>query len=73
MINKAGGLFRQNIRIGGRQIRGFASLLFFLVGFALTGSHGVMSVLLFASATFLLFEALRGWCALRAWGFRTKF
>gem|GEM_PF-4175333 len=36
-------------------------------------NHGRLGILFFASAAFLLFEALRGWCALRACGVRTKF
>lgn len=36
-------------------------------------NHVLLGILLIASAAFLLFEALRGWCALRACGVRTKF
>ena len=33
----------------------------------------ILSLVLLASGAFVLFEALRGWCALRACGIKTKF
>ena len=64
--------FGRNLENKGRWIRGLASLLFF-VGVFVLHDHAVFSVVLFLSGAFLLLEALRGWCALRACGVRTRF
>ncbi len=64
--------FSPNITNRGRWIRGFgAAGLFAGAWFA----HSVsiwLSVVLALSGVFVLFEALRGWCALRACGIKTK-
>ena len=65
--------FRPNIDNTGRWVRGLASFALFIgAAFALR-IHLVLGVVLFLSAGFLLFEASRGWCALRACGIRTRF
>jgi len=64
---------RPNIDNTGRWVRGLASFALSIgASFALR-IHLVVGVVLFLSAGFLLFEALRGWCALRACGMRTRF
>lgn len=65
-------LCSRNIGTKGRLLRGFAALAL-LVGavFGFLASMGLGLVLL-ASGLFVAFEALRGWCALRACGIRTK-
>ena len=65
--------FRPNLDRRGRQIRGAMSAVSAIGGALLLKAHPFLGVVLFASAAFLLFEALRGWCALRACGVRTKF
>ena len=65
--------FRRNIETTGRLFRGFGSLAFFFGSAFLFRSHFIVSIVLFAVGAFLLFEALRGWCALRACGIRTRF
>ncbi|MFZ0827648.1 MAG: YgaP-like transmembrane domain [Verrucomicrobiia bacterium] len=61
-----------NIGRTGRRVRGLGALALFLgAGFGFTVSVWLGGVLL-ASGAFVLFEALRGWCALRACGIRTK-
>jgi hypothetical protein len=64
--------FRPNIDRRGRLWRGFIALSFF-VGAALTFPRAAwLSAFLAACGAFVLFEALRGWCALRACGIKTK-
>lgn len=64
--------FRRNIDNRGRIVRGIgAACLLLGAVFAFEFSLGLGLVLL-ASGAFVLFEALRGWCALRACGIKTK-
>ena len=65
-------LFARNIDNKGRLIRGLGALALFVgagFGFTLSVSLGIA---LMASGVFVAFEALRGWCALRACGIKTK-
>ena len=66
-------IFSRNIDNKGRLVRGLAAMAL-LVGavFSFTVSVWLGSALL-ASGLFIAFEALRGWCALRACGIKTKF
>jgi hypothetical protein len=65
--------FSPNISNQGRLIRGVIALLLFLAaGFGFTTSPW-LGLALVASGGFVLFEALRGWCALRACGIKTRF
>ena len=61
-----------NIDTKGRVVRGFGALAL-LVGavFGFTVSVWLGAALL-ASGVFVAFEALRGWCFLRACGIKTK-
>lgn len=64
--------FTPNISNQGRLVRGLMALGFF-IGAAFAFSHQFwLGVLLAVSGGFVLFEALRGWCALRACGIKTK-
>ena len=64
--------FSRNIDNKGRLIRGFVALAL-LVAAALGFKVSVwLSVALLASGVFVAFEALRGWCALRACGIKTR-
>ena len=66
-------LFSRNIDNKGRLVRGiFALMLFVGAGFAFTQSIW-LGLGLAASGVFVMFEAVRGWCALRACGIKTKF
>jgi hypothetical protein len=63
---------KPNIDNGGRILRGLAGIL--LIGMAaLVFEHipWLAGVILLAGA-FCIFEALRGWCVVRACGIRTK-
>ena len=65
-------IFSPNINNTGRLVRGLGALgLFVGAGFAI-GVSLWLGLVLAASGGFVLFEALRGWCALRACGIKTK-
>jgi len=65
-------LFSPNISNKGRLVRGLGALALFIGGgFAFTVSAWLGAALLICGA-FVLFEALRGWCALRACGIKTR-
>lgn len=64
--------FSRNIDTKGRLVRGLSALAL-LVGAGFGFSVSVwLGVALLASGVFVAFEALRGWCVLRACGIRTK-
>lgn len=64
--------FARNIDHNGRLVRGFGALALIVgAGFGFTTSIWFGIVLLVAGL-FVAFEALRGWCVLRACGIRTK-
>jgi len=61
-----------NIGSAGRIVRGLMGLAL-LVGAALSVQQFAwLAVLLAAAGVFGLFEALRGWCLMRACGIKTK-
>ena len=65
-------IFSRNIDNQGRLVRGLGALVLLVgAGFGFTVSPWLGFVLL-ASGVFVAFEALRGWCALRACGLRKK-
>jgi hypothetical protein len=64
--------FSPNINNKGRLVRGLGALALLVgAGFGFTVSVWLGGALL-VSGAFVLFESLRGWCALRACGIRTK-
>jgi hypothetical protein len=65
--------FSRNIDNKGRLVRGVAAIASLVgAGFGFTVSAW-LGIVLLASGFFVAFEALRGWCALRACGIKTKF
>ena len=65
-------LFSRNISNTGRLVRGFVAVALLLgagLGFFVSIWPGVA---LAVSGVFVLFEALRGWCVLRACGLKTR-
>ncbi len=65
-------LFSRNISNTGRLVRGLGALALLLgagIGFFVSIWLGVA---LAVSGVFVLFEALRGWCVLRACGLKTR-
>jgi hypothetical protein len=64
--------FSPNLTNTGRVVRGVLALgLLVGAGFGFTVSAWLGAALL-ASALFVAFEAVRGWCALRACGVKTR-
>jgi hypothetical protein len=65
-------LFTPNLNNTGRLVRGTGALAL-LIGAGLGFPHSrALGVVLAVSGLFVLFEALRGWCVLRACGFKTR-
>ena len=65
-------LFAPNLEKRGRILRGFAALALLIgagFGFQVSLWFGLVPL---ASGLFVAFEALRGWCFLRACGIKTK-
>ena len=66
-------LFPRNIDKKGRIVRGLCALAL-LAGAAFGFTVSVwLGLVLLASGIFAAFEAIRGWCGLRACGIKTKF
>jgi hypothetical protein len=64
--------FIRNIDNKGRLFRGIGALALIVgAGFGFTVSPW-LGIALLGSGMFVAFEALRGWCALRACGIKTK-
>ncbi len=65
--------FARNIDGKGRLVRGLMGVVL-LVGAAFSWTVSLwLTLLLAAAGVFGLFEALRGWCAARACGIKTRF
>ncbi len=64
--------FDPNIDRTGRLVRGGMSAALFIGALVAMRYNWLLALILFASGAFVLIEALRGWCALRACGIRTK-
>jgi hypothetical protein len=68
---KTGPFFQSNLSTSGRWVRGGTSLA--LAAAAVSCRHRPMLALgLGMGSGFVAFEALRGWCLLRACGIKTK-
>lgn len=65
-------LFSRNIGNKGRLVRGVAAFALLVAAWFVFRHSRCVGVLLGASGGFVLFEALRGWCILRACGIKTK-
>ena len=64
--------FSRNINPKGRLVRGIIALLLIVgAGFGFSAAP-CLGFVLAVSGAFVLFEALRGWCALRACGIKTR-
>jgi len=64
--------FVPNLQTKGRIARGLVSVIFLATALVCFPLSALFGLLLLISGLFVLFEALRGWCALRACGIRTK-
>ena len=64
--------FSPNLDLRGRLVRGGGGALFVLSGIVVCGFDRWVAVGLILFGGFMLFEAVRGWCVMRACGIRTK-
>jgi len=64
--------FAPNLQIEGRVARGMIALIFCTGAVITRRLSRRLSLLLFLSALFTLYEVSRGWCVVRACGIRTK-
>ncbi|CAN5504875.1 hypothetical protein BH18VER1_BH18VER1_23020 [soil metagenome] len=62
---------KQNISTKGRAARAIAGVISLIAGAGLIPQSVPIALLLMALGLFAIFEALRGWCALRACGIKT--
>jgi hypothetical protein len=66
--------FRPNLDYRGRMARGVIGALCLIAGIIVAGDVEWWIGLIFVAAgLFALFEAIRGWCLVRACGIKTKF
>lgn len=72
-MTKVPRCFVPNIDKKGRIIRALAATVLLGGGMAALFFNWILSLVLLASGGFVLFEALRGWCVVRACGVKTKF
>ena len=64
--------FAPNIDNRGRLARGILGLLLLVGGVMAVSFRLWLGLVLLGSAAFVLFEAVRGWCGLRACGIKTR-
>lgn len=65
--------FSRNIGFGGRLARGVIGTIFLITGIIMADFELWVCLLLVGLGLFAIFEALGGWCLVRACGLRTKF
>lgn len=63
--------FSRNLETRGRLVRGCLGVALIVAGLLVSEPDGWVCVLLVASGGFVLYEAVRGWCVMRACGIRT--
>jgi hypothetical protein len=66
-------MFTCNINTTGRILRGILALMCFIGAWFAFEISNWFGFLLAAYACFALFEAIRGWCIVRACGIKTKY
>jgi hypothetical protein len=66
------GFFKRNISFQGRMARGITGSILLIVGIILADDTLWACIPLVVIGLFCIFEAVRGWCFLRACGVRTK-
>lgn len=64
--------FRPNLETRGRLVRGIGGILLAAGGVVMGGVNLPVGVILVLFGAFMLFEAVRGWCVMRACGIKTK-
>jgi len=66
------GFFKRNISFQGRIARGITGSILLIIGIILADETLWAAIPLVLIGLFCIFEAVRGWCFLRACGIRTK-
>ena len=64
--------FRPNIKRNGRIARGVIGTVFLITGLILVGGNRWLGLFFVLAGLFAIYEALRGWCLIRACGIKTK-
>jgi hypothetical protein len=64
---------KQNIDAKGRATRGGIGAIFLLAAGCLVPVNGILAVVFGIAGLFTIYEAAKGWCALRACGIKTPF
>jgi hypothetical protein len=64
--------FKRNITFYGRLARGIAGAVLLIAGIVMADFQLWIAIPLVVVGLFCIFEAVRGWCFLRACGIRTK-
>jgi DUF2892 family protein len=64
--------FTRSLGTSGRTVRRLIAAVLILAAMVAIRFSATLGLLLLVPGLFFLFEALRGWCALRACGIRTK-
>ena len=64
--------FNRNIGYQSRLARGVLGSILFIVGISLASPLPWIRLTLIGAGVFAVFEAVRGWCLVRACGIRTK-
>jgi hypothetical protein len=64
--------FNRNLDLKGRIVRGIGGVALITAGLMLHGESSWICFALVASGGFVLFEAVRGWCVMRACGIKTR-
>ena len=65
--------FAANIEKRGRWLRGVLGAALVIAGVLVCSHNLPVAIALIISGGFCLFEAVRGWCVMRACGIRTRF
>jgi hypothetical protein len=65
--------FRPNLDYRGRMARGVIGALCLIAGIIVVDYALWLGLIFVAAGLFALFEAIRGWCLVRACGIKTKF
>ena len=64
--------FLRNIDNRGRLVRALTGIALIITGLVVSAPDRWVCIALVASGGFVLYEAARGWCVMRACGIRTK-
>ena len=64
--------FAPNIDSKGRKVRAILGSMMLLAGIVVVFWNLLAALVLWGCAAFVLFEAARGWCVVRACGIKTK-